>query len=459
MTAGKLPVILLAGVVATGTALVARKHLSKPPRPASVTAVSPPVADPSPRAESADQLDARLKAKLSDLQSQVELRVKSDPKNADLRMQAARAYLQFGAAPMALPHLQAAVRLKPEDTITWIALGDTATLANRLGIAEAAYQRAEALDPGNAFVYRGRGQVMVRRRDLRGAAKVLRAGLARHPQDPELRTALGNVLVLLNDGEGAKKALEPALKQDPSRADLHFLMGRAHEQLRQLKAAAEEMKQATELDPQRDDAFGRLGLYRVSLAEFEQAREPLLQAIRLNPREPHYFWALGDSYALDPKAADLPRAIELYREALKIDPNNSNAMRSLMLVLTRRGGQGDLEESVTLLKRLVRNDPTDYNAFYKLAETYRRLGHTEEAAKASAKFQALSHAQQYSEAGAKPATISPQERLRLGRAAMKRGDFRQAASHLQAALEADPRSTEVRAEMEKVSRKLAESQP
>ncbi|MGV3723948.1 MAG: tetratricopeptide repeat protein, partial [Actinomycetota bacterium] len=238
----------------------------------------------------------------------------------------------------------------------------------------------------------------------------------------------------------------------------HFLMGRAHEQLRQLKAAADEMRQATELDPQRDDAFGRLGLYRVSLAEFEAAREPLLQAIRLNPREAHYFWALGDSYALDPKAPDLPRAVDLYRQALKIEPDNANAMRSLMLVLTRRGEAGELEESITLLQRLVKLDPSDYNAYYKLADTYRRLGRKAEAAKADAKFQALSHAQQYSEAGAKPAAVSPEERLRLGRAAMKRGDYLQAASHLQAALEADPRSKEVRAEMEKVSRKLAETQ-
>ncbi|MCC2669707.1 MAG: tetratricopeptide repeat protein [Armatimonadetes bacterium] len=461
MSYGKLPVIFLAGALATGGALVARKFLYKPKPPAGTAVVSttPPTTTTAPAiasrpVESPAIVAARMEAELAELRRQVEERVSAEPKNANLRMQAARAYLQAGAAPLAIPHLQTAARLQPQDTLTWVALGDTATLASKLDVAEAAYQRADELDPGNAFVYRGRGQVRVRRRDLPGAAKILRAGLARHPKDEEIRTALGNVLILLEDGEGAKKVLEPALQANPSRADLHFLMGRAYELLRQLQAAAAEMQQASTLDPQRDDAFGRLGLYRVSLAEYEQARKPLQQAIQLNPQEPHYFWALGDSYALDPKAADLPKAIELYRQALKIEPSNSNAMRSLMLVLTRRAAKGDLEESVKLLERLVKLNPKDLNAYYNLAATYRRLGRTAEAARASAKFEALSHAQQFSEG-----VRTPKERLRLGREAMKRGDYVQAATHLQAALEADPRSTEVRAEMEKVSRKLAESQP
>ena len=470
MSFGKLPAILLAGAVATGGALAARKLFYKPKAAVGIPALTapssaasaPPVA-PAPQATSATAaptespaiLAARMESQLKELRRQVEAQVKSAPKNADLRMEAARTYLQIGAANLAIPHLEAASRLQPKDTITWVALGDTATLASQLQLAETAYQRAEALDPGNAFVYRGRAQVRVRRNDLPGAAKILRAGITRHSQDAELRASLGNVLILLNQGEAAKKVLEPAIQQNPDHADLHFMLGRAHEQLHHLEAAVSEMRRATELDPRRDDAFGRWGLYEVSLAEYAEAREPLQQAIRLNPGEPHYHWALGDSYALDPKP-DLPRAIELYREALKIDPVNTNAMRSLMLVLTRRSGPGDLDEAVKLLEQLVRLEPTDFNAYYKLADVYRRLGRTQEAKKASATFQKLSHAQQYSEPGAKPDTPSPKERLRLGREALKRGDLVQAATHLQAALEADPRSTEVRAEMEKVSRLLAE---
>jgi tetratricopeptide (TPR) repeat protein len=447
MRGNKLVPVLVIGLILVGGALLFRKYAPTPSERASTssrpsTAVAPASTAPPER---------QAQSQLATVGMQIEMKVAQDPKNASLRMEAAKAYLRLGADHLALPHIEAATKLQPKDAVTWIALGDTATIANKLSLAESAYARAEALSPGNPFVYRGRGQVAVRRTNLVEAQRVFQAGLKRHPEDVELRTALGNVLVLIGDGNRARAVLAPALAKEPDRADLHFLMGRALEQLHQLKNAAAEMEKATEIDPNRDDAWGRLGLYRAKLTEYESARGPLETAIRLNPREPHYFWALAETYSLDVKSKEgIPRALELYHQALQLDPVNVNALTSLMFTLTRRGEPADLEESVGLLKRLITINPKGANAYFKLAEVYRKLGKTVEAQQASQKFESLSK-------GLRHVPQAP-DALALGQAAMKRGEYGEAASRFQAALQADPSSIVARTGMEEASKKLAEKQ-
>src|SRR5688572_26138690 len=146
MSASKLPAILVIGVLLAGVALVARKYYYKPRvisiPPAPTAATAPPPHSDGTHARSGPETD------LQSLRMRIESSVSMRPKDPQLRMQAARAYLQAGVAPLAMPHLQAAARMQPKDVITWVALGDTATLANDLSAAEAAYQRANALDPG-----------------------------------------------------------------------------------------------------------------------------------------------------------------------------------------------------------------------------------------------------------------------------------------------------------------------
>src|SRR5688572_15770612 len=127
----KLPAILVIGVLLLGGALIARKYLSRA-RPATSTAVT---ATPAPAMSPAAVPAAPPPQPEQDAGSmsiQIESQVSQNPNDHATRMTAARLYLQVGLNAQAIPHLQAATRIKPKDAITWVALGDTATLADKL---------------------------------------------------------------------------------------------------------------------------------------------------------------------------------------------------------------------------------------------------------------------------------------------------------------------------------------
>lgn len=65
--------------------------------------------------------------------------------NAVLRLALASRYLDAGDAPAAVTHAEAAVRLDPEYSAAWKALGRALTAAGRDADAQAAYERGIAV--------------------------------------------------------------------------------------------------------------------------------------------------------------------------------------------------------------------------------------------------------------------------------------------------------------------------
>ncbi len=322
----------------------------------------------------------------ADAKLRIEATLRAQPKNYGLRMMAGEFYLKQGDSLAAIPHLQAATRLT-QRSLPWIALGDAATIAGKVEIAANAYKTAEKLDPNNALVIRGEGQLLIKQKKLNAARDLLEEGLKRYPENNYIRVALANLYLILNNPHRAVVLLEPSVKSDPLLADRHYLLGDAYARDTHLEMAIREMREAVRLDPGMSAAWGHLGLYLVRLTRYSEARDPLVRAIDLEPREPHYYWALGDSYLLENSNADhFQRALQFYRQALNLDPQNDKALYSFAMALTRRGRPEDLTEAIGLLNRLVRIRPVDVNAHYKLAETYRRIGKLPEARIHQARF-------------------------------------------------------------------------
>jgi tetratricopeptide (TPR) repeat protein len=290
--------------------------------------------------------------------------------------------------------------------------------------------------------------MLVLQRRWKDAQQTLEAGVARFPSDAELRTVLGNLYLIVNKPRLAITAIKPALAQQPDRADLHYMLGEAYERDLHIEAAIKEMQETVRLQPDNHEAWGRIGLYENNLTRYAEAREPLQRAIALAPNEAHYYWALGDSYLLaSPDPASFDRAAALYRKALSLNGSNDKALYSFGMALTRRGRPEDLKEAVELFQRLIRLNPIDTNAHFKLAETYRRMGRIPEADAEQAKFQLLfSKGRQqtrrlYASVSFKDTAAA---HLKLAKEAGARKEFRLAATEYQLALARDPDLAEAR---------------
>ena len=426
--------------------------------PPSASVTLPPAlagVPPSSPIESAQAPTAEYAAAKKD----IETTLKAKPKNFDLQMQAAEFYMKAGDYAAALPHLRVATQLSPKKALPWIALGDAATLERRFDTGAAAYRRAAAIDPNNPQIVRGLGQMYVLQRKWKDAQHTLEKGMARHPKDAEIRTVLGNLYLILNKPREAGAVIKPALEQQPDRADLHYMLGEAYERDLHIEAAIREMRATVELEPGNAEAWGRLGLYENNLTRYTEAREPLQRAISLAPNEPHYYWALGDSYLLESTApSNFDRAAELYRKALSLDNSNAKALYSFGMALTRRGRPEDLKEAITLFQRLIQSKPTDLNAHYKLAETYRRIGQARAAAVEQAKFQDLfskgrhQTRQLYASVAFKD---TPAAHIKLAQQAMAQQNYSLAATEYQLALTRDPNLAVARDGLRQAKQKTA----
>jgi tetratricopeptide (TPR) repeat protein len=117
------------------------------------------------------------------------------PGDANARLEAGLADLEERDADAALAHLREAVRLAPTLPRAWHALGNALREVDALAEADDAFQRAIALDPGNATLWVNLGGV----RRLRGRSDAALAAYAqaraRGADDPPLREAEVGALI------------------------------------------------------------------------------------------------------------------------------------------------------------------------------------------------------------------------------------------------------------------------
>ncbi len=419
------------------------------PDATSAAFAPPPVGTPAPRSNPplpgsgvAPEMPPAPAPDLKAMRREVESTVAANPQRYDIRMQAATFYMQVGDNAAAIPHLQAATRLSPAQALPWIALGDAGTLSARFPVAEGAYSRAAKLEPDNPLLIRGRGQLYLAQERFVEARAELERGLKKHPDNPDLRVALGNLYLVLNRPRLAVKTLEPAVQRVPDSVELHSLLADAYERDLHLEAAVRELREVTRLAPQDHRAWGHIGLYLVNLTRFDDARPALERAIALDPAESYYYGTLADSYALDRSHPEnFSRAEELFKKAIQLNPKNDRALYAYAMGLTRRGGRGDLDAAVGLLRRLLALNKKNVNVHFKLSETYRRLGKPAEARRHLASFQELS-ASERAQTRRLVTSASFEDtaaaHLKLGQEHLLKGNAAFAAREFELALERNP---------------------
>ncbi len=447
--------VLVFGGIAAGCGTPKTTPITTPP-PVSSSPVAAEQSDakrtpPTPTAAASSQqpTGANTAAPASDAvtsdfalaQSQIEATIAKQPKEHNLRMQAAEFYMKTGHYAEAIPHLKAAAQISPDKVLAWLALGDAAALAGKFPLAEQAYNAAAKQDKANPFVARGRGQMYLLQRKFPQAQQVLEQGLKAHPQDIEISTVLGNLYLILNKPRAAVNVLAPIISRTSNRPDLHYLLGDAYERDLHIEAAILQMQEVVRLDPSNAQAWGRIGLYQNNLTRYKEARTPLLRAIALEPKEAYYHWAMGDSYLLENVSEEnFLQAQREYETALQLDPKNQKALYSYGMGLTRRAKKEDLEKAIPLFQRLIALHPADMNAHFKLYETYRRLGRTQEAEAHRAKFKDLfakGRSQTRTLYASSSFVDTAESHLKLGRKAMQAQNFTLAATEFQLALERD----------------------
>jgi len=161
----------------------------------------------------------------------------------------------------------------------------------------------------------------------------------------------GAEFIQTGDIESAVQALQTSRRLDPTLPDAWVNLGVARRRLGDLVGAEQAYLRATEIDSEFFPAYRNLAAVYDLQGEEDAFLHTLEVLDRGGNRNPYAFLALGDA---NRERGDLDEAERLYRRALRLSEDPSDAMAALGLLALARG---DLEDARSWLDRARRANP------------------------------------------------------------------------------------------------------
>lgn len=205
------------------------------------------------------------------------------------------------------------------------------------------------------------------------AARVLRAGLERHPQDPELLLQLGSLLVRRGQIQEGEALLQKALQIQPDHPKVLYSAAVAEARKGQFSSAIALFKEALRRSAGESDTHHRLAFALLAGGDEQAALEHARRAVELNPLDANYrrLWAL----LLDIQGKT-DEAYQQLKIAYGLAPHDTDLLFQLS---EKRRMTGDLFQALEYLELAVEQDPENPLYHHRLARIYKELGQEESA--------------------------------------------------------------------------------
>jgi predicted Zn-dependent protease len=318
--------------------------------------------------------------------------------------------------------LAAAAASNPDSFAAHRALGEFYLAAKRLEDALPALERARALDPAHeangydlavaylettrldqaraqvramlaaaptAELHNLLGDIDARAGDRRAAAVNYQLAARAQPTEAHLYD-WGDNLLHLGAQDDAAQVFAAAVRRHPASARLHIGLGITQYARGEHDDAARSFCRASDLDPNDPAPYGFLGeMYGVSPDLNGEVVRRLARFVERHPGDAggHYYLAMnlwkGASGTPD---VDLGRVETLLRRAVALDTSHAKARLQLGVLLAE---QARWREAIVELRAAAALAPEQPQAYFRLAQAYRRDGQAALADEALATFQRL----------------------------------------------------------------------
>ena len=189
-----------------------------------------------------------------------------------------------------------ALQKNPKNSEAYVDLALIAFKTNHSRESELLLQHARNLDENNFRGWALYGHVLMTRLKLEDSEEVLRAGLAKHPENSELWTTLGETLGQLLRAEEAVAAYEKALQIKPDQPGVMLAKGNLLNQMGDIDAAASHFKQALKHQGSKGEAYwclSNLKTYNFSDAEVAEMERSLTALDEESNDQAHLNFALA----------------------------------------------------------------------------------------------------------------------------------------------------------------------
>jgi tetratricopeptide (TPR) repeat protein len=330
----------------------------------------------------------RLKNEHDQAEQVLKAILKTDPENEPAVEQLTQLLMDEGKSTEAVTLLEG-ITTHSSSAVLLDLLGDAYTQAHELAKAEEAYRKAAELDPSEPSHQRGLGQTLLAEEKYPEALKVYEKLSDLMPDDSDVYLRIAQIYRELHQLDKAEQNLVKARQYAPgspeimyNEAMLYQAQGRFEDAIRVLSNALTGIKGQS----------SALSTRRQSLAILYQQLGQLYRETQNYPAAVHTFEELGhlgeeedrrarmlvmDTYR---SAKDLPKALQLGREALAKYPADPAIRTSLALLL---GENGQTDDAVKILKAQLHGDAADRETYLNIAQVYERGRHYQQAEEAA----------------------------------------------------------------------------
>ena len=295
-----------------------------------------------------------------------------------------------GNAAAAIARLEEALRADPRFAAAQAALA-RACLVRYEETSEAVWadrgrdaaQEALRLDPRDVDVRRSLARILTSRGRYSEALDELKPAIAQRPNSDGLRRLYSEVLLAAGQPEAALEQARRAVELRSSFAENHMSLGWVHFSAGHFADAATAYRRATEVQPDNAFAFQMLGTSLHAAGDLAGAVAPYQEAIRLAP-DPRAWANLGFVFYATGR---LPEALHAYEEAVRLEPRSGTIRRDLGDVRARAGdrpgARADWSAAVDLSREALRINPHDARQLTNVAICLAKLGQRDAAREAA----------------------------------------------------------------------------
>lgn len=317
----------------------------------------------------AEAIDAKRAGDLGTAIEKYQAILKLDPKLAAAYNNLGLLYFQQNDYPRAIQSFEAGLRADPKMTTALTPLGTAYFQLGQFAKSRDALDRAVRLNPSDEFaqLYRARSLFALGQREA--ASEALQKLLQKSPRNVEALYALGQMYMKL--AQGTLKRLEV---QAPDSYLNNLVSGQLLESMENYDGALAQYTKALEKEPSFRGAHYNIGNIYWLEGKWDLAISEMKQELKADSYHCLALWKIGNSLLNQKQEPE--EAIGTVRQALEICPDLTQAHLDFGRLLAMKN---DYPAAIQQYRRAAQLDPEESSVHFHLANAFRRLGRTQEA--------------------------------------------------------------------------------
>ena len=300
----------------------------------------------------------------------LERAISHNPEHADAHFNLGRAYEGLDRYDEAVVAFKKAAQFNPDYADLHFNLGIAHTEAGRFEEAIRTLHTARRIYPQDPLIYHNMGIVYRNAARFEEAENAFREALRLNPHLADIHLSLGSLQLDMGRYEQALSAIREAVRLTPKNADAHRYSGEALAYLKQYPDAIQAFRKAIELKRDDGDAHLGLGMIYLHTGQKTAAASALKTGLRLSSGHPDSLAIAHEIARLQKQpeqvstylnrarafedAGLLDEAIDTYRKAASLSPENADIQHALGLACLRANRP---EDALPALRKVLRLRP------------------------------------------------------------------------------------------------------